>query len=122
MTKPCIMVTEEGFKATGGHEGTKYIEIPKNKYDNVTDHLKSLKEMDGGDIWVAGDHHLIWACLENNIVVEIVLTILPVALEDGAKLFRDPFNDHKWHAWNKKQYINGVVQVASRTKSKERCS
>ena len=115
MVKPCIMVAESGFSIAEGC-GVEYVEMPcKNDYTKAIERVRELKSEAGGDIWLAGDNRLIWAFLEADMVDEIILTMLPVKIEQGAKLFPDPDNERKWQPVDRKYYPNDVVQVTFRS-------
>ena len=51
--------------------------------------LKQLKEQDGGDIMMYGNPTLFRSLLENDLVDELDLMLLPVLLGTGSKLFLD---------------------------------
>lgn len=114
MTKPCIIITEEKMEVNRNKQ-IEYIEVNKNDYSIAIDRLKSLKKEKGGDIWLAGDNRLIKAFLEHDLIDEIVLTMVPVTIGEGAKLFPDSSHENKWQPWDRKFYNNGVIQVTYRT-------
>lgn len=117
MSKPCIMVTESGIRR-GENYKVEYIEAPVDDFTGVIERLRIIKHENEGEIWLAGDHNLIWAFLEFDMIDEIVMTMLPVKLGRGVKPFPDTFCERKWHTWNKKYYDNGVIQVVFRSTDK----
>lgn len=121
LLKPCIMITEDDSKVAGNYE-IEYVRIPTDDYSKAVESLKLQKKLSGGDIWLAGDNKLIWAFLDEDMVDEIVLTMLPVTIGRGVKLFPDSSHQRKWFSWNKKYYDNGVVQVTYRTTPKNQCN
>lgn len=120
MTKPCIMVTEPGLTLGEGYE-VEYIEASGGGFSDVIERFSSIKHEQGGDIWLAGDNRLIWAFFEENMIDEITLTMLPVTLGRGVKLFPDSFCERLWQTWRRKYYDNGVIQVVFRSTDNDVC-
>lgn len=113
MQKPSIIITE-GLHDPPATPGVDSVEAGRG-YTKGIEHLKTLKKGQGGDIWVAGDNQLIWALLEADMIDEIILTMLPVTIGSGAKLFPDTTHETRWHVCGRKYYDNGVIQVVYRT-------
>ncbi len=55
--------------------------------DNILAQIKELKESDGADLQVWGSSVLVQLLLENDLVDELWLKIIPVTLGSGKKLF-----------------------------------
>jgi dihydrofolate reductase len=56
---------------------------------DAVDALKELKQEDGGDIMMYGNPRLLRPLLENGLVDQLDITLHPVVLGAGAKLFED---------------------------------
>lgn len=113
MERPTVIITE-GLHESPAIPGVEYMQARGNDYTAVLERIRALKETEGGDIWCAGDNKLIWALLDADLVDEIILTMLPVTIGGGAKLFPDTSHETRWHTGNRKYYDNGVIQITYR--------
>jgi dihydrofolate reductase len=84
----------------GINEGMKYVVSDKPKEltwkneklitgDDILGQIKELKESDGADLQVWGSSVLVQLLLENDLVDELWLKIIPVTLGSGKKLFAE---------------------------------
>jgi dihydrofolate reductase len=64
------------------------------------------------NIWLVGGAMLCQGFLELGLVDEIRLTIAPVLLGDGLRLFGDLSSEQKWALKNVVAYKNGFVELA----------
>ena len=78
--------------------------------------LKTLVETKLGsryrNIWLVGGAMLCQRFLELGLVDEIRLTIAPVLLGEGLRLFGDAPTEHRWNLKNVVAYKNGFVEVS----------
>jgi dihydrofolate reductase len=78
--------------------------------------LKALVETKLGsryrNIWLVGGAMLCQRFLELGLVDEIRLTIAPVLLGEGLRLFGDAPTEHRWNLKNVVAYKNGFVEVS----------
>jgi dihydrofolate reductase len=63
------------------------------------------------NIWLAGGAMLCQSFLELGLVDEIRLTIAPVLLGDGLRLFGDSLKEERWTLKNVAAYKNGFVEL-----------
>lgn len=63
------------------------------------------------NIWLVGGAMLCQRFLERGLVDEIRLTIAPVLLGDGLRLFADPLIETRWDLKNVVAYKNGFVEL-----------
>jgi dihydrofolate reductase len=63
------------------------------------------------NIWLVGGAMLCQRFLELSLVNEIVLTIAPVLLGEGLRLFADSSLEQHWHLKNAVAYKNGFVEL-----------
>lgn len=63
------------------------------------------------NIWLVGGAMLCRLFLELGLVDEIRLTIAPVLLGDGLRLFGGPATEEKWNLKNVVAYRNGFVEL-----------
>lgn len=72
-----------------------FTKIPVNKRDeyvefvsgDIIEFTQNLKQMEGKDIWLIGGGQLNSAFLDNELIDEIILNIIPVTLGEGIPLF-----------------------------------
>jgi dihydrofolate reductase len=64
---------------------TEHIEFVN---DNVVDFTKSLKEKDGGHIWLVGGGDLLHTFLREGLVDEFIIQFAPVVISSGIPLFK----------------------------------
>ena len=64
------------------------------------------------NIWLVGGAVLCQRFLELGLVDEIRLTIAPVLLGEGLRLFGDAPTEHRWNLKNVVAYKNGFVEVS----------
>jgi dihydrofolate reductase len=70
-----------------------------------------------GNIWLVGGAMLCQSFLKLGLVDEIRLSIIPVLLGDGLRLFDNSGTEVKWHLKNVVAYKTGVVELLYRLKS-----
>jgi dihydrofolate reductase len=66
------------------------------------------------NIWLVGGAVLCQRFLELGLVDEIRLTIAPVVLGDGLRLFGGPLGESRWELRNVAAYRNGFVELTYR--------
>ncbi len=89
-------------------DNTKYVEFVNT---NHLDFIKTLKKENGKDIWLIGGGKTNTWLLDNNLIDELVIFIMPIVLRDGIELFEfNPIQKSLVLASTKK-YSNGVVQL-----------
>jgi dihydrofolate reductase len=64
------------------------------------------------NIWLVGGAMLCRRFLSLGLVDEIKLTVAPVILGEGLRLFGDSGTEQKWHLKNVVAYKNGFVELA----------
>jgi dihydrofolate reductase len=83
--------------------------------------LKSLVEVKLAprfrNIWLVGGAMLCQRFLEFGLVDEIVLTIAPVLLGDGLRLFGSSLPEARWNLKNVVAYKNGFVELSYSTRT-----
>jgi dihydrofolate reductase len=75
--------------------------------DSVTD-MKSKAEK---DIWLVGGGKLISAFLENNLIDQMILTIVPKILGEGIRLFPGRTKESDWTLTEVKPFNTGLVNL-----------
>jgi dihydrofolate reductase len=64
------------------------------------------------NIWLVGGAMLCHRFLELGLVDKIVLTIAPVLLGEGLRLFEGPLTEQGWNLKNVVAYKNGFVELS----------
>jgi dihydrofolate reductase len=67
-------------------------------------------------VWLVGGSALIASCQKKNCIDEYILTILPVLLGHGLRLFASPIAEQWLSAISCQQFEGGVLQVQYRRK------
>lgn len=80
--------------------------------DNIADFVKNLKKDEGKDIWLVGGGQLNSMLLGQELIDQIILTIIPITLGDGISLFAQSMElDTRFSLDNSKVFKNGFVQL-----------
>lgn len=67
-------------------------------------------------VWLVGGSSLIASCQKKNLIDEYILTILPVLLGHGLKLFSSPISEQWLLMVSCQQYKGGVLQLQYKRK------
>jgi dihydrofolate reductase len=90
----------------------------ENNVEFVTEDLRKfvnqLKESAEQDIWLVGGSQLIKAFIEENLVQELILFIVPIILGSGINLFDHIGKQIKLQTLGINKYENGLVRVEYR--------
>jgi dihydrofolate reductase len=73
--------------------------------------VRSLKAEPGKEIWIVGGAQLIRPLLDDDLIDEFVVTIVPVLLGEGILLFRGPFAQLELRLQSSRAFDNGLVQL-----------
>lgn len=78
--------------------------------DNPTDLLKKLKVQEGKDIWICGGANLIAQLMRENLIDRYYISVIPVLLGRGIRLFGEFTNQQKLRLIKTQSY-NGIVEL-----------
>jgi dihydrofolate reductase len=78
---------------------------------DLTELLTTLKSRKGKNIFVDGGAEIVNALLKEKLIDEIVLSVIPVMLGEGVKLFKDGRPSLNMKLMNVKYYEKGLVQM-----------
>ncbi len=91
---------------------------PRDSVDNLIFYTHSLKDLviklkqdNGKNIFVDGGSEIINALMKQNLVDEFVISIVPVFLGDGIKLFRDGRPETNLKLVESREFETGLVQL-----------
>lgn len=78
---------------------------------NHVDFINELKRQDGKDVWVIGGAQLNTMLLNENLIDEIQVFIMPIIISDGINLFESLPNETKLTLINSQSYSTGAVEL-----------
>ena len=97
--KKCFVFSK---KNTGKKDNITYVN------SSVVDFINGLN--DNQNIWLVGGSQIIQEFLKNNLVDEIIVTVIPILLGDGISLFARGMVEHQMQLQKAKSY-DSVVQL-----------
>ncbi|WP_276497298.1 dihydrofolate reductase family protein [Pontibacter litorisediminis] len=83
---------------------------------NLTDLVQQLKCQDGKGIYCDGGAEVINELLKNDLIDEFTISVIPVLVGDGTKLFKDGRPEQTLELIHAKAFDTGLVQVHYRRK------
>lgn len=79
--------------------------------EDITSVLKKAKQMTDKNIWIEGGAHIVQEFLNKKLVDEIVITIIPVFLTEGIRLFEHIDNSVHLSMKETKTFKKGLIQI-----------
>jgi dihydrofolate reductase len=70
-----------------------------------------LKGEAGKNIFIDGGAELVTTLLQQNLIDELILSIIPVLLGGGIRLFRDGRPEQRLKVLGSKQFDTGLIQL-----------
>jgi len=104
------------YKVKKNYVFTKQNILPQADYvefinNNIVSFSKELKTQKGKDIWLIGGTQINELFFNNEIIDELILTVMPVTLGNGIPLFTKNVKQLKFKLNKNKSYAKGVVQL-----------
>ena len=87
---------------------TQYVDFIS---DDHISFIKQLKSHPGSDIWLVGGGQLNTLFLNNKLLDEIILFVMPIVLSEGIDLFGSIPKETALELLESKTYNNGVVEL-----------
>jgi len=84
---------------------------------NLTDLVKQLQSENGKNIYCDGGSEIINELLKNDLVDEFIISIVPVLLGNGTRLFKDGRPEQELQFVSAKTYETGLTQLYYKIKS-----
>lgn len=91
---------------------------PKESIGNTTFYTENLKELitelknqEGKDVFIDGGAQLVNSLLKDNLIDEFIISVIPILVGNGIKLFEDERPEQKLTLINTKSYDTGLVQI-----------
>jgi dihydrofolate reductase len=78
---------------------------------DIVGFIEKLKANSGKDIWLVGGGKINTVFLENGLIDQIILTIIPITLGDGIPLFQKGLVETKFALEKSQSFKNGMVQL-----------
>ncbi len=78
---------------------------------NITDLVKQLKSEQGKNIYCDGGAEIINELLKYDLIDEFIISIIPVLLGDGTRLFKDERPEHILEFVKVKTFETGLTQL-----------
>jgi len=88
-------------------ENTEYVEFVTK---NHIEFIQNLKQQSGGDIWLIGGGQINTLFLNENLIDELYIFIMPIILTDGIELFENFPIQKKLKLIYSKKYSN-VIEI-----------
>lgn len=103
-------VGKENYVFTSKPSGLSHEHAPFVSGD-VGGFLRSLREKPGRDIWLVGGARLIEQFVEQGLVDEWVISVHPILLGGGVRLFSGSFSLIPLELQSVQRYASGLVQL-----------
>ncbi len=78
---------------------------------NIRELITKLKKESGKDIFIDGGAEIVNNLLTENLIDEFIISVIPILVGDGIKLFQDGRPELILHLVSTKQYEMGLVQL-----------
>jgi dihydrofolate reductase len=79
--------------------------------EDIADVLKKAKKITHKDVWIEGGANVAQQFINRGLIDEIILSIVPVILGDGIRLFGKTYGPIELSLREVKQYDKGLVQL-----------
>jgi dihydrofolate reductase len=73
--------------------------------------VSQLKQEDGKDIFCDGGAEILTALFQHNLIDECILSVIPVLLGNGIRLFNDGRPETLWQLVTSRSFASGLVQL-----------
>jgi len=82
--KKCYVFTKSKYEP---HDQVEFVE------GDIVKFINTLKDTDGGDIWIVGGGNLLSHVIKENLVDEFIITVAPTIIGKGIPLFNKQDNE-----------------------------
>lgn len=86
---------------------------------NLTELLRQLKSENGKNIYCDGGAEIINELLKNDLIDEFIISVVPVLLGNGTRLFKDGRPEQELELVNTKTFDTGLTQLYYRRKKEK---
>jgi dihydrofolate reductase len=109
--KSYVVSRKEDYKT-----GNKDVEILQS---NIAEEIEKLKTEPGKDIWLLGGGELVKYFFQNDLIDEIMLSIVPVVLGSGIPLFPASYPECKFEMYSVRDFSSGIVTLSYKKVQKQ---
>jgi dihydrofolate reductase len=78
---------------------------------NLNNLVSTLKTLKGGDIFIDGGAEIVFELLKDKMIDEFYISVIPVLLGAGIRLFKDGFPEQNLELIGAKSFEKGLVQL-----------
>jgi dihydrofolate reductase len=78
---------------------------------NLVELIKQLKSEEGKNIYCDGGAEIINELLKNDLIDELIISIVPVLVGDGTRLFKDGRSEQRLELVSTKTFDTGLTQL-----------
>lgn len=100
--KECYVLSK---KLTGADENVQFFN------GSIVDLITEIKTQEGKDIFIDGGSELVRLFRDNDLIDEYVISIIPIMLGKGIRLFRDTESESKLRLVKSETFDSGLVQL-----------
>lgn len=92
---------------------TERPDVGKTKFytGNLTELVRQLKSESGKNIYCDGGAEIIHELLKNDLVDEFIISVVPVLVGNGTRLFKDGRPEQQLELVNTKAFGTGLIQL-----------
>jgi len=78
---------------------------------NLSELVSTLKSKEGKHIYCDGGAETIHQLLQEDLIDELIISVIPVILGEGIRLFKGDLQEKKLHLANSKSFEKGLIQL-----------
>ena len=93
-------------------------DVGKTKFytGDLTELVRQLKSENGKNIYCDGGAEIVNELLKNDLIDELIISVVPVLVGDGTRLFKDGRPEQQLELLNAKTFDTGLTQLHYRRK------
>ena len=97
---------------------TERPDVGKTKFytGDLTELVRQLKSENGKNIYCDGGAEIVNELLKNDLIDELIISVVPVLVGDGTRLFKDGRPEQQLELVNTKTFDTGLTQLHYRRK------
>lgn len=96
------------FSTKTNLENTEFVSFIS---EDIAPFVRKLKSQEGKNIWLIGGGKINQILLNYNLIDEMIITVMPIMLGHGVKLFHGVVKEKKLLLTHAKHFKNGVLQL-----------
>lgn len=114
----CVLIGRRTWDVISQFEEDQFLDFDRHIFSRSThdaiEYITKLKIKPGKDIWLLGGGILNGECLQAGIIDEIIITQIPIVLDEGIPVFGllGVELNNSWKEVSKMNYGNGIVRTS----------